>query len=61
MLRAAGRDAENSTGIQKHARSASEAQIEWPAEVQAAIDENMADYEWLRERRVRYEDITKAQ
>ena len=50
MLRCS--DAEKSTGIRKPTKTSAEEQANYPDIVKKAIADNMADYEWLRERRL---------
>ena len=45
-------DAEKSTGIRKPTKTTADEQAAWPEVVKKAIADNMADYEWLRERRL---------
>ena len=45
-------DAQQSSGIRTPTKRPSTSEVDYPQEVQDAIAENMADYEWLRERRL---------
>ncbi|KAJ7210468.1 hypothetical protein GGX14DRAFT_450834 [Mycena pura] len=47
-------EVEKSSGIIKNLNAAAESEADLPSEVQDAIDKNMADYSWMKERAYRF-------